>query len=293
MAKKKWREARERILRKYRFGVATQSQTYNPYLNGYYLEAVLNRRHIDNDPGSVLCGQSFGIVVTARRPDGSVKTDYRGTVTVSPAQSQRADMFDPPYTYTETDGGRHTFWAAVFTIVGTNPVRQIRAVDDRDVSTTLDVKLWFQVLSTTFTADPGSPRECCALPSTAALNNRVYIAAHQNDELLETTVGECGPWYAPDADVCPCRRFNEPYWTDYNLSVNSLRESYRERKFGVPLAVYDKSNHYPGNDGRDCIYGRPAGLDITHGVWLLLNVDHTGPWDQWSANLYWRFDSTQ
>jgi len=286
MDDRRWRKAREQVLRKYRFSAAYQSGASVPY--EYSLGIALVQNAIQNEPDSIVSGQSFSFRVTATKPDGTVKTDYRGRVSFLSPEGQPADSLPEPYTFTEADQGRHSFTATFYTIAGVDPRRRIRVSDSPNRQATLTVVVWFNVLTTWDAGpDPGS----CALPSTELRSDptqvpprppaSVRIALSTDGNIASSWVGDTGPWYcAGDPNIPLCCRFNESYWTAYTVSVNGTRESYRVRHRGRPLAEDDSAHGY-------CEVANGSGMDVSTPI--LRALGYMGDPSQFRRNAYWRF----
>jgi hypothetical protein len=88
---------------------------------------------------NVATGLPFDVVVTAWDEFGDIDVNYRGTVSFSVTDLDSGVVLPDAYTFTEDDGGVHTFTAA-FALLTLGP--QVLTVGDADNGFRTDVSVW-------------------------------------------------------------------------------------------------------------------------------------------------------
>jgi hypothetical protein len=216
--------------------------------------------------GDIVAGAPFDLTITLRRQiDGSINTEYRGTVqwesddrTMDPAYPV---ILPPPYQFTAADQGVHTFTGFVLrTVAGTGHIRSLTiSGTDNLITRIFYVNMWFYVKATR--EGLVGQRTACgrvikkrdhfvALPAHGLCKVPILLA--YNFAAVQTKVLDIGPYFGSNS------RMDDPYW--------NLR--------GRPQTEIAK-------------VGNRAGIDLADGTFLDTPPKGLGLTD--NTRIYWRF----
>lgn len=118
--------------------------------------------------GNIIAGVPFPLTQTILKPDGSIDTEYRGTVHFSTDDKTKDPaypvMVPNPYQYSAADSGQHVFSFTLRTVSGTGHTRNIFVGGDNLQPSKGSVNIWFDALATREGFAPRTAKDVSVTP---------------------------------------------------------------------------------------------------------------------------------